>query len=94
MTDPCAAFHPDSVTKLQLFIDRVDNDYQVVEWEGAPGSVELQEVTGVEGAEGSRVIIGGIEQGGYLGVLEVRRKERERRNEFAAAGQKLFNTKY
>ena len=82
------------MAKLQLFISGGDDDLPPVEWEGAPGSVELQEVTGVEGAEGSRVIIGGIEQGGYLGVLEVRRKERERRNEFAAAGQKLFNTKY
>ena len=75
MTDPCAAFHPDSVTKLQLFIDRVDNDYQVVEWEGAPGSVELQEVTGLEGAEGTRVLIGGIEPGGYLGIVEVREND-------------------
>ena len=70
-----AAFHPDSVTKLQLFIRGADYETQVVEWEGAEGSVDLQEVTGLEGAEGTIVVIGGIQPGGYLGILGVREGE-------------------
>lgn len=60
------------MSKLQLFIVGVDDDVQTVVWEGVPGSVELQDVTGLEGAEGAIVHIGGIEPGGYLGILEVR----------------------
>lgn len=63
------------MAKLQLFISGGDDDLPPVEWEGAPGSVELQEVTGLEGAEGTRVLIGGIEPGGYLGIVEVREND-------------------
>lgn len=65
------------MTKLQLFIRGADYETQVVEWEGAKGSVDLQEVTGLEGAEGTTVVIGGIQAGEYLGILEVRKGERE-----------------
>lgn len=74
----CAAFHPDSVTKLKLFITQDFFEPQVVEWEGAPGSVELQEVTGLQGANGTTVVIGGILPGEYLGILEVSAKNRAR----------------
>ena len=64
------ALSADSGTsKLQLLMD---GEVVVSEWEGTPGSTKLQEVPGVEGVEGSVLVIQGImEPGDYLAISEV-----------------------
>lgn len=67
-----AAFHPDSVTKIAVTV-RNDGETTVVEWEGATGTTELQEISGLEGIVGQDLTIDGVlETGEYLGILEVR----------------------
>lgn len=66
-----AAFHPDSVTTLEIV---VDNEV-VLEWDGTPGSSEMQTITGVEGVLASDVTIQGVlASGEYFGILEVQNK--------------------
>lgn len=67
-----AAFHPDSVTKIAVTVTD-DTEETVVEWEGATGTTELQEIVGLEGIFGEYLTIEGIlDTGEYLGILEVR----------------------
>lgn len=65
-----AAFYPDSITKIVVTVNN-DGDRTLVEWEGAAGTTELQEIAGLEGIIGDELTINGIvETGEYLGILE------------------------
>ena len=65
------ALHPDSVRSFNITLN---SDLAFVEqWEATPGSSEMQEITALQGLELSSFKIEGImEDGEYLGILEVR----------------------
>lgn len=69
-----AAFAPDSVTKIAVTTTvSGDSTATTIEWEGAPGTTELQEIVGLEGIIGRSLTIEGVlGTGEYLGILEVR----------------------
>ncbi|CAN0009638.1 unnamed protein product [Ectocarpus sp. 12 AP-2014] len=63
------ALHPDSMSKLRVLVDGATI---LEEWDAVPGSLELQEIPGLEGLEGGRLSIEGVEGAGdYLAILEV-----------------------
>lgn len=63
------ALHPDSASKIRVY---VDSDLVVDEWEGTPGSGEMEEIPGLEGLTGARLEIQGvIGTGDYFAILEV-----------------------
>lgn len=58
------------MSKLRVLVDGATI---LEEWDAVPGSSELQEIPGLEGVEGGRLSIEGVEGAGdYLAILEVR----------------------
>lgn len=65
-----SAFHPDSLTSINLYTDGGDT---AIPWTGETGTPDLQDIPAVAGLTGNTLYIdGNLSDGDYFAILEVR----------------------